>query len=191
MHKSKYLAMVALLFFYYTTSHAATLTLTPSANTVAVGDQLQLDISMDFSDNPTLGGAIDISYDASLFDFISFSFDPAFPTDPGLSSPGNAGNPILSAGSIQNIGFGEFFNGLDGPYVVGTLIFSSTQTGIGQFSISENVLPLGGFISLDGLSEIDPEMFGASVAVVPLPASALFFISGLLGLMMKVKRKSV
>ncbi|VAW54513.1 hypothetical protein MNBD_GAMMA06-2216 [hydrothermal vent metagenome] len=188
MHKLKFLTLMAvLLSVNYTTLQAASLTLTPSANTAGIGEQILIDINMDFSDNPTLGGAIDIAYDETLFDYVSFSFDADFPTDPGFSSPGNAGDPLLSPGLIQSIGFGDFFTGLSGPYLVGTLTFTSISQGIGQFSISENVLPLGGFISLDGLSEIDPQMFNTSVAVVPVPASLLLFMSGLFGLIFKAK----
>lgn len=72
----------ALLVSFVTTSQAATISLSPSSQYVALGSQISLQLNMDFTDDPTLGGGLDIYYDRSLLSFVSFTFDPALGDDP-------------------------------------------------------------------------------------------------------------
>ena len=63
---------------------AASISLSPLTQTVGQGNQVSLQLTMDFTGDPTLGGGIDISYNSSLLSFASFTFDPGLGDDPLL-----------------------------------------------------------------------------------------------------------
>src|SRR3990167_8770967 len=65
----------ALLVSFITASHAATISLSPLSQNVALGNPVSLQLNMDFTGDPTLGGGVDIFYDSSRLSFVSFIFD--------------------------------------------------------------------------------------------------------------------
>jgi hypothetical protein len=164
--------------------HAATMSLTPTIQNVALGNQVLLQLNMDFGTDPTLGGGVDILYNNSLLSFVSFAFDPGLGDDPLLQR-----QPDALSGTLNGLAFGNF-DGLGGPSVVGTLIFNSIGAGIANFSLAENVFPAGGFFSATSLEPQVVTFTGASVNVtaVPLPAAGWFLLSGL-GVLGGVRKK--
>ncbi|MFK5950981.1 MAG: VPLPA-CTERM sorting domain-containing protein [Methylococcales bacterium] len=161
---------------------ASTISLLPDSTnaTYPPSSTVILDLQMDFSDDPTLGGGVDIFYNGSLLNFVSFEINPALGSDPSFTrAPDDLGNVL------EGLVFGNF-NGLSGPESVGTLTFTTLGTGIADFTIAETTDPLkgGGFFSAVTLTAQNPTFIGTSVNIsaIPLPAAAWLFASGLLGL---------
>ena len=174
------------LIFFSALTNASTISL--SLNTpgsIQVGDNVSLDLSMDFTSDPTVGGGVNILFGSKL-EFVSFTFDPGLGDDPLLRL-----NPIVSApGVLNGLGFGNFA-GLSGPSVVGTLILKAIAPGLADLALETNVLPAGGFFSLTGAPQT-PTLTGTSFNIqpVPLPGAIWLAISGfgLLSLRKKFNR---
>ncbi len=148
---------------------------------------------MDFSDDPTLGGGLDIFYNSSLLEFVSFVLDPNLGSDPDFTrDPDDLGD------KLEGLAFGEF-GGLTGPARVGTLTFNTKmQAGTANFTMDTTTNTLvGGFVSGVTFLAQTPEFIGASVdltdltspTVVPVPAAVWLFGSGLVGLAGIARRK--
>ena len=108
------------------------LELSPTSQTVNIGDQVDISLTMNFGEAAT-GGGLEVSYDGEALSFVSFVFDELFTGNFGLtSSPdGSTSNPIT-------IGFGWFSmappHGWSGEQVVGTITFEALATGSGTTS---------------------------------------------------------
>lgn len=185
--KSKLLILIFITYMGIPSVFASTISLIPSSAEVIIPTQIIMDLQMDFSDDPTVGGGLDIFYNDSLVDFVSFVpnlalGDPDFsriPDDDGL-------------GMLEGLAFGDF-GGLSGPASVGTLTFDTLMPGTAVFTMGETTDPLkgGGFISAVTFSGQDPMFVGASVKIsaVPVPAAVWLFGSGLLGLVSVARRR--
>ena len=174
-------------------TQAASVSLSPQVTSVNAGDNIAVDILIDFSDEPTLGGGIDVLYDASLVDYVSFSFNSSFESliDPLMSCP-SAGvcDPVSSVGLLENIAFGNF-SGLGGSFNIGTLNFDALSAGSALFSTQANSSAGGPFVSANTWDVMPVTFNGASVTVseVPLPAAGWFFLTGLTSLVISKRKK--
>src|SRR5262245_15728234 len=98
---------------------APNITLSPATQDVGVNGTLTVDVLMDFTQEATLGGGIDTTFDPAVLTFVSFVFDPALGDDPAFRH-----QPTLqSPGVLDALAFGHF-DGLTGPSRVGTFTFS-------------------------------------------------------------------
>ena len=174
-------------------AQAASVSLTPQTNSIAVGDNISIDLMVDFSSEPTLGGGIDVFYDSSRLDFVSFTFDSSFESliDPFMSCP-SAGicDPISSAGSIENIAFGNF-GGIGGTFLVGTFTFDALSSGQALFSTQANTTLGGPFVSSTTFEPMSVTYNGTSIAIteVPLPAAGWMFLTALTGICVSKRKK--
>jgi len=181
-------------------AHAATVSLQPSiGGSVLQGNQFQLEVYMDFTDDPTIGGGFDILYDTSLVSYVSGSFlidpllfsDPAFTRDDNPFSP--AANRVdFAQGKIIGAAFGDFI-GLTGPSLVGTMTFLAQNAGLASFSLAATENPLvGDFISAFTNEAQAVSFIGTSqqVSAVPLPAAAWLMLSGLASIAGIARRKA-
>ncbi len=160
---------LVVLFFLSTMAQASTISLSlNTAEPIHVGDDVSLDLKMDFTDNPTDGGAIDVFYDASLLELISY-------TPESLGDPAFAHIPDEQPGKLNGIAFGAF-GGLSGPAKIGTLVFQALTTGITELTLAENTLFGGGTFNMVVFT-------GAQVTIqpspVPLPGAVWLMLSGL------------
>ena len=123
------------------------LSLLPVAPAVLATDQVVVDLVMDFGVDVTLGGGLEVLYDNSLLNFVSFVPDIALADDPVFRA--FIAPEVLNDGGLQNgvISFGDF-DGLSGTRKIGTFTFSpksSSTVGIAHISLVNNVAPYGGF----------------------------------------------
>ena len=187
---SLFASIAALVMF--SASQAAALNsieLTPATQTVTVGAQVNISLTMDF-DDLTTGGGFEVSYDSLGLSFVSFSFDPAYGGFTGVEmapAAGGSDNPFT-------IGFGFFSTappfGVSGQSVIGTLVFEALAQGIGTTSTistsSSSSIP-GPFY---GPADANPlvvaygstQVVVLSPAPIPEPSTALLLLVGLTGL---------
>jgi len=170
-------------------AYAATINFSDTAISANVGDTITLDILMDFTGDPTLGGGTDIFYDASVLSFQSFDFGTTtLALDPAFSR-----SPDELANELEGLAFGSFA-GLEGPGTVGTLTFQAISIGdiTLTMAVTDKALKGGDFISATD-SSVQTVTFGTaniSVSQIPVPAALWLFISGLLGLSALSRRRS-
>ena len=176
----------ALLLCIITSSHAATITLSPLSQNVVLGNPVSLQLNMDFTGDPTVGGGIDIFYDSSLLSFVSFTFDPGLGDDPGFRR-----QPDVLTNELNGLAFGNY-DGLEGPSTVGTLTFNTIGTGTVWFTMADNDSPAGPFYSAVTFEQQTVDYCCASVTItaVPIPAAWWLMLSGLgmIGAMWRKKR---
>ncbi|MDX1648437.1 MAG: cohesin domain-containing protein [Myxococcota bacterium] len=145
------------------------LRLVAPAAPVAVGDALDVALQLDF-DETTLGGAVAVSYDASVLGLIGVTFDGALPDDPDFRCP-SAGLPgsVSCPGTPGFVSFGTLAGLPTGQALaVATLGFTALAPGtspLGLAVASPFSDPVGAPL---GISRV-----GTSVQVVPEPAPAL------------------
>ena len=195
----------ALLMFGAAVSQAASISMVPSFVAANPGDTVAIDVVMDFSDQPTLGGGFDIFYDPTALGFVSWVFDPAMlaVSDPTFTrSPDNCAAGLVGgctqAGELNGIGFGDFA-GLSGPLPVGTVTFtvldpSPVPPGGSTFlTMNDNNTPTGPFFDAASFDEIIVDYNGAEVqvgtTVIPVPPSVWLFASGLIGVVGVARRR--
>lgn len=185
-------------------SQAASLSIQPAEDlmgTVVQGNYFQVDIYMDFTDDPTIGGGFDILYDPSRVSYVNGSFliaptldsDSAFTRDDDpAASALNQVEVNAAEGKVIGAAFGDFI-GLTGPSLVGSMTFLAENVGLASFGLSatEN-LSIGNFISTFTLEPQDVSFAGTSISIspIPVPAAVWLMLSGLAGLAAVMRRKS-
>ncbi len=179
MRKQLSITLFCVVFFFSNHTFSASLLLSPSSVNAMEGDIVSLDLLAVFSDDPTLGGGIDIFYDQSVLRFDGFSFDTALDLDAGFSR-----QPDVLANELEGIAFGNF-NGISDDGRVGTLTFTAISESANSpidIAITDNALAGGPFISGTDFTTVQTlDLTGSSVSVsaVPLPAAVWLFGSAL------------
>lgn len=181
------LAAATLLMFALSSVQAASISLTPANTNVSVGGLFNLDVSIDFSDDATLGGGLDVLYDGTALAFQSFTFGTTtLDLDPAFSRI-----PDELPNKLEGLAFGNF-NGLT-VGIVGTLTFQALTAGNSLLSMAVTIPSKGGdFVSANTFDVQSVTFNGANVnaSAVPVPAAAWLFGSGLLGLVGIMRRKA-
>lgn len=147
-------------------AQASSLELLPALSAAQIGDTVEVALWMDFSDDPTLGGGIDVFYAPGLLQYLGFIFDAALGDDPAFRRL-----PDVLAGELNGLAFGQF-NGLSGPARVGTFSFRTLAEGPATLSMTANDVPAGGFVSAVSFSAQSPQFVGATVQIAPIPEPA-------------------
>jgi len=143
-----------------------------------------LDLLIDFSDIPTSGGAVDISWDSSVLQYNNdFSFNPLF------TSPDASFDVIdFQAPGLLSIGFGTLGDLISDNTVAGTLGF--TYLG-GTTSLDlQDSIKWAGFFDTNG-ANIPVNYMPTLVGEVPLPAAFWLMLSGLATLGISIRRKKI
>jgi len=177
---------LSLLVVGFGTANAASVTFNPSTGATTVGGTVTLDVWMDFTDHPTLGGGFDILYDPAILSVDSWSYAPL--GDAFLQGPADF---LTTPGVVSAVAVGDFF-GLSGPALVGTVSFTAIAAGMDTVMMMDNLGPAGPFISAMDFFSVIPVNYGTasiSVSTVPVPAAFWLFGTGL-GLAGLLRRKT-
>ena len=161
---------------------AASISLNPVEQSVQVGQEATIQINMDFSGDPTIGGGIDILFDdfTNGTELTFVSYEAADIGDPGLRR-----DPDVESDKLNSIGI-TAFDGLPEQALVGTIKFIANDVGEYTLTPTESTGVAGGFFALvdtgQPVVEQNPDLFGATITVVPLPAALWLLGVGLFGL---------
>jgi len=169
---------------------ADSLSLITSNPTVTAGSQATFELWMDFTGDPTMGGGVDVVFD-NFTNGNQLSFNSYTPEALGDTSLINVPTVNVNGKSLDTITFGDVNNGLEGPVLVGTLVFNALAAGDYTLSLIDSV-DAAGFFSISGTPQ-SPAYTSASLTVtpsaVPLPATAWLMLSGLIGIAYRSKVK--
>ncbi|WP_239058978.1 PEP-CTERM sorting domain-containing protein [Colwellia sp. Arc7-D] len=146
------------------------------------GDFITMDILIDFTAEPTIGGGFDIVFDPLALGFQNLLIPPF--ADPLFFRP-----PDLFPGLLSGWAFGDF-NGLTGSAVLGSITFQvlSTMGASTSVSTQENLFPVGPFVSAVTFRPM-PVTFNSidltrasAPPTVPEPSTLAIFALGIMGL---------
>lgn len=186
--------LVKLVFVIYALSvtmlsHAASVDMSVSPqpkDVIGLNQIFTLDIVGIFNSDGgevLVGGALDLVYDSSIISVNSVTLNSPVDIGSSLGTIDNVG------GSIDTIGFASFAGVADGAFNLATVEFESVG-----FGTSALMLQNANDLVFEWANELgDSVNFAAidgSVRVVPLPASAWLLISGIIGLVSIVRRKT-
>lgn len=178
------------LMFGASAVQAATISLTPVSGLVPQGGQMTFEMVANFGAQSVLAGNTDLSWDAGVLAFQSFSFDTAFASlrDPTFDAkPAGSSDPWdLQSSSLVTIGFGNF-SGIFIPTdtVIGTLTFNALGAPGSNTLISlADSVKWTGYFDANTLDPIAVTYSGAtaSITAVPLPAAGWLMLSGIAAL---------
>ncbi len=142
-----------------------------------IGETVVLDLRIDFTGNPSIGGGVDVFYDISGLAFQTW-------TAAALGDANFRRAPDVQAGELNGIAFGDFA-GLPQTAKVGTLTFKVLQTGVWLIDLESNDTPAGPFFSATTFNQIPVTFNDTTIntaSVVPVPGTVWMFGSALLGL---------
>lgn len=169
-------------------SFAAEISLTPSKVIANIGDTITVDVIADFTDNATLGGGINFTYDPSKIQYDSFTFRSGASNTLGIE-PMVSDVWTSSNGALESIAFGaaDFMAGINDAGAVGTITFQAIAGGdtILDISASEDPFKGGSFLAAADFSQQTVSFLDAEIAIlgeVPLPAAVWLMLGGLTGL---------
>jgi hypothetical protein len=155
------IAVASVLLSVFGTSYAASISMAPAGSNVVIGDQVAIDIFVNFDDDPTLGGGIDILFDQThlnVLDVVQASVG-----DPGFTSLGGIANP---GGRVASLAFGDFnCVGGGGDILIATILFEV----VGAFSstdivMQDNADAAGPFFSCSTFSQQTVDFSGATLS---------------------------
>jgi len=185
--KQFFVCLIAVLgFLQLGTVSAAVVSFSPSSQNVALGDSVSVDLRISgLGDDILSAFDLDISFDASILDFQSFTFGTGLDTF-GLGTLNDAADFGGGLVNVFELSFDldadlEFFQPND--FVLGTFNFDTLSYGTSALDIS--VIGLAGALGLP----LDAELRSGSVSVVPVPAAIWLFGTGLIGLIGFSKRR--
>lgn len=176
MKSIKHLVLFFLASVALSTAHAASISLSPSTQSVTSGSMFSIDVLFNAEGSSAGLGAFDfdVTYDSALLGFTSASF--------------GSGLDVMGLGSIQTLTPGagtlNFFElSMDSAsdllayqsqsFKLATLIFTGLSTGDTSFDLSVNALA---------------DAAGNTIAAVPEPTSYAMLLAGL-GMLALVKRR--
>lgn len=176
--------MAFAMMFSYGVANSASISLSPSSQNVALGDPVSFQLTMDFIDDATLGGGLDLFYDDTVLQFVSFAFDSGLGDDPDLRR-----QPDVLPGELDALAFGNFA-GLIGPSLVGTFTFNTLAAGSVNLTLAQNDSVAGGFYSANTYDAQSVTLNSAivNVSAVPLPGALWLLVSGA-GMLVSMGRK--
>ncbi|MBI5333609.1 MAG: PEP-CTERM sorting domain-containing protein [Burkholderiales bacterium] len=149
---------------------APELVVTPSTQTVALGDTLSVDVQATGFADAVVGGGFDFSWDASVLSLQAVAFGPEW--DPLAS---NTGLLDATAGTVTGLYFNTFTGSPSGSFLTATLTFKAVGLGTSAITLAAN--PLFPFANL-AAEEVPFGVVGGTVQAVPEPATVSLLLAG-------------
>lgn len=172
----------ALALLCFSSSEASSAYLLPASSDVQLSaGTATLELFMDFTGTPTIGGGIDLD----LTGPISFGFFTPSSYFNGLDSL-FSGHGITHADADYEIHFGDFA-GLSGVNKLGDVNVNLLAMGIGQITLAINQY-YGSFYGTN-TEVMTVALDGAQVNIVPLPATAWMLLTGVVSLAIRKVRR--
>lgn len=142
----------------------------------SVGDLIDFDIVMDFTDEPTIGGGFDVFFTTDSLQFESWE---------SLNIGDGPRQPRIyeQLGLIEDAAFGSF-NPLTGPATLARVSFIFLGGPVGTVELAQS--QYGVFIGADFITPIDVD-FGSATIRTPLPGAAWLLMSAM-GALVAVNR---
>ena len=176
----------AVLGLFAPLAQSASVFISPANSIVNLSDgTATLELFMDFSGNPTIGGGVDFAV-TGAGTLTEFTPSEWFNTVPDEFFSGFRFDRPPADGDLE-VHFGSFF-GLSGLNKVGDLTISLQSIGDISVAISINSF-FGDFFPTTGLDPLQVDLIGANLTVVPVPAAVWLFLSGL-GLLAGFRRRA-
>lgn len=177
INQKSILAVAVLAGLSMSASEAASVYLTPASQTVpyTAGGSTSVELWMDFTGEPTIGGGIDLDFQGPI------SMGVFTPTSyfTNIAEPDFTGHGTEYADNDYEIHFGNFA-GLSGVNKLGDISVNLLDIGVGSISIFINSW-FGDFYGTD-LSLQTVDLNGAGINAVPAPAGVWLLLTGLAGL---------
>ena len=142
-----------------------------------IGEVGALDLKIDFTGTPTIGGGVDVFFDTVGLEFNSWNAA-------ALGDASFKRAPDVLTDQLNGIAFGDF-TGLPQIATVGTLEFKVLQSGSWLINLEANDAPAGPFYSSTTFNQIQVTFNGTTInaaSVVPVPGAVWLFGSAILGL---------
>jgi len=167
----------------FSTAHAASISFDQTSIAIPP-DVISLDLLIDFSDTPTSGGSVDITWDSSVLQYNNdFSFNPLFDSPDAFFDVIDFQEP-----GLLSIGFGTAGALISDNTVAGSLGF--TYLG-GTTSLDlQDSIKWAGFFDTNG-ADIPVNYTPTSIGEVPLPAAFWLMLTGLATLGVSARRKKL
>ena len=155
-----------------------TLSFNPSTSTVGIGDQIGLDINVSGLENVDLGSFdLNLNYEDAFLSFDSYVLGDGLgviPDDAEDWSLGDLGGGVINLAELSWL---PDLSSQPGAFSLATVFFTGSAVGTSPLSFSDVEL------DDDWGDAIDVSLETGSVNVVPVPAAAWLFGSGLIGLL--------
>ncbi|HED33796.1 MAG TPA: hypothetical protein ENJ08_06210 [Gammaproteobacteria bacterium] len=156
--------------------YASSASLSTAPSPLNINDTFSLNFSLDLSDTSTTGGAVDISWDASILQYDNnFSFDTGT-IDSTIRDTSFDVIDFQQPG-LLSIGLGNFA-GMSPSGLLGLLDFTVVGAGTTNISLADSA-KWAGFFETTGGAAISLNYTGSTVTTVPLPAPIGLMIAGL------------
>ena len=158
-------------------AHALSLNLIPTTPVLnlTAGDVVSFDITLDFAADPTLGGGLDLMFDESQLQLISFTDQPFI----GMPEFYRAPDYVPGSGLLEGWAVGSFSSLSEG--LVASVSFEvkdGATTTVVELGPTNSIA--GPWISAGSFFTQDPDYGAVTVSTVPLPAGIWLLLSGLL-----------
>ncbi|MEL7448708.1 MAG: choice-of-anchor D domain-containing protein [Pseudomonadota bacterium] len=138
--------------------------LAPPVVETFVGEQLTIEVRMDFSTDPTIGGSFVVNFDPEALRYDGFVFSDDLGDDPAFRF---APDDVAEPGLVSFIAFGNF-NGVSGPAPVGTLTFTALGGDKSTVTPGDGTNTVGGpFLSAQTFDVLEVTFSGATVMQGP------------------------
>ncbi|MEM9057832.1 MAG: choice-of-anchor D domain-containing protein, partial [Pseudomonadota bacterium] len=143
----------------------------PAQASVFTDSEFSVEVHIDFTADPTIGGGFDIAFDDTRLAFAGW--EAADVGDPDFRRP-----PDVGAGVLRGFAVGDF-DGITGPATVGTLRFVALEPADTAIDASATALDfVGPWVSLSDFTAQEVEYTGAQVAITLEPGPRIELAPG-------------
>lgn len=160
---------------------SAEITNPPAGGKFQLGDVLEIKLGYEFTDKKSFGGGLQVEFDETQLELVSFALDAKWPFNPAKPEDGFNRPLGFFNNNRKMLAFGDF-NPFGDKGIIAILKLKTIKAGDGSVRLAQGDLPAGPLIGEDG--ELLPAVLQSaaySVAEVPEPGTILLVSAGLAG----------